>query len=93
MLCELAIYEWLSSNCLTCNGARELVIGEKRVICDTCKGTGLRRHKDRDRAGYLKVSMATIRKGSKNLQRIHGVIGKYDSAVNSVLNQKLKEIA
>lgn len=48
---ETALREWLSDLCHTCLGAREMMIGERRVVCGTCNGLGMRRYSDRDRGG------------------------------------------
>jgi hypothetical protein len=44
-----ALIEFYSPHCPACGGARELVIDQVKVACDTCGGVGKRRWKDAER--------------------------------------------
>lgn len=52
-LVEMALNEWLLPQCSTCNGARELIVGPRRIICMECKGYGIRRYSNRERDRFL----------------------------------------
>lgn len=48
-----ALVEWTYPHCPDCGGARE-VMGEKiRILCPSCKGTGVRRWTDTERKEYI----------------------------------------
>ncbi len=48
-IAQRALKEWCMPMCETCNGAKEVMRGDKMVECKTCNGTGKRRHTEVDR--------------------------------------------
>lgn len=85
-LCSMAITEWLLPQCGTCNGARELIIGPKRIVCEDCKGYGVKRYSDRERDAYLGARFKPWRsKYSKAL----GLLTGNDMSVNAVIAYQL----
>lgn len=44
-----AMREWYSPTCRTCGGARETFVGELRVVCHVCDGSGQHAYSDRER--------------------------------------------
>lgn len=52
-LVEMALNEWLLPQCSTCHGARELIVGPRRIICIECKGYGVKRYSNRERDSFL----------------------------------------
>lgn len=53
-VCELAISEWLLPECDTCRGAKEMIVGPKRIVCPSCEGYGVRRYSDSERDRILR---------------------------------------
>lgn len=49
-IAQRALKEWCLPMCTVCNGAKEVMRGEKLVECRTCQGTGKRRHSEHERA-------------------------------------------
>ena len=44
LVAKQALAEWLDPHCRTCHGARELIAGDSRIICQSCAGTGVHRY-------------------------------------------------
>lgn len=91
-LCEMAIQEWLGESCKVCKGAREMIAGEKRIVCTSCHGDGLHRYTDTARANYLKTSLNQARRYAKQIQHIHVVLAKYDRLGNATINWELERL-
>ena len=88
---ELCLYEWLNTQCRACGGQQFVTIGERRVDCPRCNGTGLERHSDRARAHRAKVSMKEISRKNSRLTKIHNRIADLDRAVSVAMNLKLTD--
>jgi hypothetical protein len=87
---EEALSEFLGPACASCNGAKEMILDELRIECQTCKGTGIRRYSDRDRSGRMRVSMAHVRILSGKLEWLGRELGSLDRAVNSAVARELE---
>ncbi len=48
-----ALLEFASPHCVTCNGARELVLDELKVICEACGGSGKQRYSNTSRRALV----------------------------------------
>lgn len=48
-----ALSEFSRPHCHVCRGARELMVGEVKVTCSACGGTGLERYHDADREAFI----------------------------------------
>lgn len=84
-LVDQCLHEFLSDRCKACNGAKELIAGDRRVTCDTCEGYGIRRYTDFERARSMKVAMGKIQKMSRQFNFWAHEIGSRDRAVNSLM--------
>lgn len=82
-LCALVIKEAALKSCLTCLGAKEVMAGERKITCQTCGGSGLHRHTDRERAAALGLSEETYLKGwNDRLETVQVLFsGKYRNIV------------
>lgn len=89
-LVHLALFEWLNPHCSYCNGAKEMIVRKRRIICNKCKGLGIQRYSDMKRSEVSGIEMQDIRKGGRVLARIHDEIDKLDRAVNGVMTVKLQ---
>lgn len=88
---EEALSEFLGPACSTCNGARELVIGDLRVECEPCHGSGLKVYSDWERASRMQLSLQWVRKLAPKLAWLAGELGSLDRAVNSVIADQLEK--
>jgi hypothetical protein len=91
MVVEQVLSEYLASFCSTCNGSRELIINELKVTCDTCRGSGLKRYSDLERAGMMKMSLQRVKSLTRKMQWLMGEISSMDRAVNMVLMSELRD--
>lgn len=65
-LANMAIMELTLPHCVTCHGAGEMMLAELKVTCTSCKGIGVRRYSDMDRAIFLGLELSTYQKGWNN---------------------------
>lgn len=86
-LVELAIKEWLLPQCQFCNGAKEMIIGLKRVICPQCEGYGMRRYTDRERNAFLGSPFKGWR---RKYNRMWSNLGGNEKIVNPVMDAQLE---
>ena len=93
LLAELALYERIVGNiCPSCQGRREMRLESGQVItCEPCKGAGIRRAKDSDRANYLRCSIESAKRARKPLEALHDLIGTYDAKVSTIMRKRLKK--
>jgi hypothetical protein len=89
-LCELAIREWMDQHCRACRGARELIAGDRRLICPTCQGTGLHRHSDRSRAIFMGMEAGTWKKWAKKLADVSEHLTAAERRVNVQMHVELR---
>jgi len=89
-LAEEILSEFMGPSCTTCNGARELVVEELRVMCDTCRGTGLKHYTDIERAGRMKLSYGRVKSLAHKMMWLMDEIGSMDKSVNEIVNFELE---
>lgn len=84
-LCKQVIHESAFSFCPSCNGRKEIKMGEKVLQCQTCQGSGYNRHTDQERAFSLGVSAEAYSKGwAKKFQIVQSVFSdNYKSAIKT----------
>ena len=87
---DQVLHEHLSGMCRVCNGAKELIVGDLRVICTTCGGVGVRRFSDTERAQTMKLSIGRVTRLGRAMQWLAGVVSASDRAVNSVMVEQLE---
>jgi hypothetical protein len=56
LICKRVVYEDSFSFCKTCYGTKQFIAESKVHICESCNGTGLERHTDRERSKSLNIS-------------------------------------
>ncbi len=91
-LCGLAIQEWCMPQCGTCNGARELVIEDRRIVCKECEGTGLRRYADGERERLAGLRAGAWPGWSKQYDQIMIELTRAELRVNVTLNIQLERL-
>jgi len=89
-LVEEILSEFMGPSCISCNGARELVEDELRVVCDSCHGTGLRHYTDMERAGRMKLSYGRVKSLSHKMMWLMDEIGSMDKSVNEIVSFELE---
>ena len=89
-LCELVLREWLDQNCPACSGARELIAGDKRIVCPSCDGLGLKRHSDHARARFMGYSIASWRKHAHLYKRVLERLTHADRQVSATMHAELE---
>lgn len=87
---EQCFHEFLVNACKDCNGAKELMAGELRVICETCEGSGIRRYTDFERARSMKLSMQRVKSLNHKLNWLLGEIQSMDNQVNTIMAAELE---
>ena len=89
-LCGMLVWEWLNPNCENCKGARELIAGERRIVCPKCEGLGIKRYSDRERARYMNMSLEKWRKLSGKVKPVVEVLTKAERQVSARMHLELE---
>ena len=79
-LATAAILEVMHWQCRTCNGAAERVIGGVRQVCPTCRGTGVHRWIDADRAKATGYPLSNWGMWAKKYEQVIAIARRHDSA-------------
>lgn len=87
---EQALSEFLGSYCQACTGSREITVGALRVPCSDCGGSGVKRYRDTERAGRMKLSLAQVRLLGHKIEWLQNEIGTLDRQVNEVMAHELE---
>ena len=87
---DQCLYEFLYDKCKWCKGAKEMIVGERRVVCDACQGYGIRKFTNSDRSKYMKQSMGRIKTLEGQFKYVHDLIGTLDRKVNSMMCEQLE---
>lgn len=88
-LSYLAIRETLHWQCRKCDGAGQVIVGDLKVVCPKCEGTGLHRWSDNDRAKIMKIELAKWPMWSKKYSIVLCVASDAYSSVPHQANQRL----
>ena len=86
---EQALREYLSPACRACRGVGEMMVNERRVICEACGGSSIHRYGDQERAKTMKISYSLTKASSHKLQWLSGLLQGADKRVNYCLNMEL----
>lgn len=89
-LVDQSLHEWLSSACAECNGATEVMAGDLRVICSVCRGSGVKRYSDEERARAMGLSYALVKFNSPRFGWLIEQMSALDRAVNEQMNIELE---
>lgn len=87
---DQCLHEFLSPFCVSCSGARELMAGDLKVVCETCDGTGVRRYGNEDRARAMKISFGLVKRLEHKFRWLLGEMQGLDRDVNKVLAEQLE---
>ena len=81
-----ALEEFRNPHCVVCNGARELVGANLRVVCDSCGGSGKQRHTDATRRERIGTYGSRIDAGMAQAHAdMASALGAYLSNANARL--------
>lgn len=86
-LVEMALREWMLPQCQTCLGARELIVGPKRIICTDCGGYGFKRYSNRERDKFLGCR---FKPWHKKYNKVWAVIVGGDRTTSWTMNEQLE---
>jgi hypothetical protein len=86
----MLVWEWLNPNCANCNGARELIAGERRIVCPACDGLGLKRYSDRERARYMDLGLSEWRRVADKVKPIVEALTKAERQVSARMHLELE---
>src|SRR5262245_52725658 len=89
---EQCLREYIAPFCMTCKGAKEIVIEQKRIICYECSGSGVRRYTDSDRANAMGISFAEAVRLGKQCRIVLDDIATHDQEVGAVLTEQLERL-
>jgi hypothetical protein len=89
LVCKRVVYESAFTFCKTCYGTKQFIADSKVHICESCNGTGLERHTDRERSKSLNMSEDNYQKyWAKHFNTVQAI---YSSEWRSALHTaKLK---
>ena len=87
---EQCFSEFMGPACSGCNGAKELVSENLRVVCPTCQGSGIRRYSDTERSGRMKLSYGLTKHLAHKMSWLMCEIGSLEKGVNAVLAWELE---
>lgn len=88
-----ALHEWYWPTCRVCRGAREFVVGDRRVDCPTCEATGVHRYEDYERRMALmdgEHSEEEWDTWSRRLTEALDVVRASDAAVAGEMHYQLR---
>ncbi len=83
------MYEWLNDLCNNCKGARELIVGKRRIECSVCGSTGIENYSDRKRSKITGLSVETVRESGDLLKQIHEEIERAERRASATMSVKL----
>jgi hypothetical protein len=87
---EQAVIEYLSPECLLCQGKKEVLHDNRLVSCPTCSGSGLKRYSDAERATRMELSWSMTKHSAHKIGWILNLIRTEDSRVNYQMNVELE---
>ncbi len=82
---EQSLREYLSDRCRTCNGAKELIVQQRRIVCEVCSGNGIRRFTDFERARSMSLALGRVKTLQRHLGWTTNLILTLDSEVNRLM--------
>ena len=89
---DQCLHEYLSDRCGACNGARELIVSDRRVVCEVCEGYGIRKYTDFERARSMKLALGKIQKMQRQFYFLHNLMGTLDRRVNVQMCEQLERL-
>lgn len=89
-MAEMLIREWLNPNCEACGGARETILGDRRILCPKCQGLGLKRYSDHSRARFMDMTLEEWREISGQVKRVTQRLNRAERLVSSTMHYELE---
>ena len=83
---EQGLREYLSDRCKACLGAKEMIVGSKRITCEACSGFGIRRFTDFERARAMSLSLGRV----KTLQRHFNWLSSQIWTLDDLVGRQIK---
>ena len=90
---EQGLREYLAPVCRTCRGVGEMMVAERRVVCESCGGSKIHRYGDQERARTMQISYALVKQSGHKLRWILELLGSADKSVNHAMCIELERYA
>lgn len=81
-LTEQCLREYLSDKCKACHGAKEMIVGSRRITCEVCSGFGIRRWTDFERARGTGLAIGRVKTLERKFSWTVNLLLTLDSEVN-----------
>ena len=81
-LVEQSLKEYLADRCKTCHGAKEMIVGTRRITCEACSGFGIRRWTDFERARAMSLALGRVKTLQRHFNWTCNLIFTLDEQVN-----------
>lgn len=91
-LVDQVLREYLAPACRGCRGVGEMMVGERRVICEACAGSKIHNYGNEERARTMQISYGLVKILSHKLQWLLGLLNDSDARVNYQMNIELERI-
>lgn len=85
LLAEQSLREYISDACRVCNGAKEMIVDKRRIVCEVCSGFGIRRYTDFERARAMSLSLGRVKTLERHFGWTINLIQTLDDQVNGAL--------
>ena len=89
-ICEQIVGEYIAQFCISCQGSREVMCGDLKVICNDCAGSGVRKYTDAERARMMKISFGLVCAIRHKFSWAYNHLSENDKAVNIVMVRELE---
>ena len=80
LMAVTALFERCHPYCRSCNGAKVLISGELKIVCDTCSGVGIHRYTDRERSKLCWIQPSEWPKFERRYQMFVAITLSHDIA-------------
>lgn len=87
---DQVLHEYWAEKCHECDGVKEIVDDQLRVTCHGCRGTGVHRFSDYERAGTMKISLDRVKRLGRAIRWLAAIVSGLDSDVNRVMGDQLE---
>jgi len=81
-IAKQGVNEYKLSYCNKCRGAKEMVVGSLRIVCQHCSGCGMRRWTDFERSRAMSLSMKRVETFQRHFNWLSNQIWTLDDLVN-----------
>ena len=81
-IAKQCLTEYKDNFCKTCKGAKEMIVGQRRIVCEKCTGFGIRRWTDFERARGTGLGVNHVGKLQSHFRWGSDLLLTLDSKVN-----------